>query len=49
LLRLGLVTGAAAWVFKHGLSQWASGVAYGAQPSTSPPTRAFIEPLTLPR
>jgi FtsP/CotA-like multicopper oxidase with cupredoxin domain len=48
LLRLGLVTGAGSLVFKHGLSQWASGVAYGAQPSTSPPTRAFIEPLTLP-
>jgi FtsP/CotA-like multicopper oxidase with cupredoxin domain len=48
LIKLGLVTGAGGLVFEHGLSQWASGVAYGAQPSTSPPTRAFIEPLTLP-
>jgi len=48
LIKLGLVTGAGSLVFEHGLSQWASGVAYGAQPSTSPPTRPFIEPLTLP-
>jgi FtsP/CotA-like multicopper oxidase with cupredoxin domain len=48
LIKLGLVSSAGSLAFQHGLSQWASGVAYGAQPSTSPPTRPFIEALTLP-
>lgn len=48
LIRLGLIGGSGYLAFKHGLSQWASGVAFGARASTSPPTRAFVEPLTIP-
>jgi FtsP/CotA-like multicopper oxidase with cupredoxin domain len=47
LLKMGLVTSAGYLAHKHGLSQWASGVAWGAEAVTSPPTRAFVEPLAL--
>src|SRR5688572_20270426 len=47
LAKLGLMTGAGYLAHKHGLSQWASGAAWGAEIVTSPPTRAFVEPLPL--
>jgi hypothetical protein len=49
MIKLGLIGTTGYLVFKNGLSQWASGVAWasGGSTSTSPPTRAFIEPLPI--
>src|SRR4051812_35646450 len=51
MIRYGLISSTGYLVFKNGLSQYASGVAWGRDgggTSTSPPTRAFIEPMPIP-
>jgi FtsP/CotA-like multicopper oxidase with cupredoxin domain len=54
LIKYGLISSSGYLVFKNGLSQYASGVAWGRDGTsgttglTSPPTRAFIEPMPIP-
>jgi len=53
LIKYGLISSSGYLVFKNGLSQYASGVAWasggtGTTGLTSPPTRAFIEPMPIP-
>jgi len=56
LIKYGLISSSGYLIFKNGLSQYASGVAWGKDASggtgttglTSPPTRAFIEAMPIP-
>jgi FtsP/CotA-like multicopper oxidase with cupredoxin domain len=52
MMKYGLITGTGVLVYKNGLSQWASGYAWadgggGGGTTTSPPTRSFIEPMSI--
>ena len=50
MLKAGLIGSSGYLVFKNGLSQWASGMAWargGDSSSTSPPVTPFVEPLPI--
>src|SRR6266850_1509821 len=48
MVKFGLIGTSGYLAFKHGLSHWASGVAWARGGNmTSPPTRAFIEPMPI--
>src|SRR5690349_14594072 len=49
MIKFGLVGASGYLTYQHGLSHWASGIAWARGGNmTSPPTRSFIEPLPLP-
>jgi FtsP/CotA-like multicopper oxidase with cupredoxin domain len=48
MIKYGLIGTTGYLAYKNGLSQWASGLAWGDEnPGQSPPTRSFVDPLTI--